>query len=147
MYTLKRGFWHHESEREREREREILIHFQLWYTFPTPFGNSFTFTTHLCLTYSTNHDFPPTWPRDSSFLVWEHERRSYQATQGVVTRIHWFIHFEDSNLHLTLHTCTCLQTKINPHRISYLCSFTDHELLIQIRDSCVVTNEPFLYRL
>ena len=30
---------------------------------------------------------------------------------------------------------------------AWWCSFTDHELLIQIRGSCVETNEPFLYRL
>ena len=34
-----------------------------------------------------------------------------------------------------------------PGQCSYSCSFTDHELLTEIRDSCVVTNEPFLYRL
>ena len=35
----------------------------------------------------------------------------------------------------------------NCHYTQYLCSFTDHKLPTQITDSCVVINEPYLYRL
>ena len=36
---------------------------------------------------------------------------------------------------------------IHSPSFSHLFNFTDHELLIQTRDSCLVTNEPFLCRL
>ena len=55
------------------------------------------------------------------------------------------------------YTCSCAHGYTGVHCetgesfwfsvFTFRCNITDHELLIQIRDSCVVRNEPFLYRL